>query len=348
MKIGKRMREALLISHIKPWYLILTVLIIVAYPHVFTKSFQQNLGILILMWACLGSAWNIFGGYTGQVSLGQAMFFGVGAYGAVLPFYYWNVTPWIGMLIGMFFATLLALLVALPIFKLSAQYFAIATMALGETVRIIAVNLPFTKGMMGIDFLNMKMNPWYSLQFRGKLHYYYFFGVILMIVISIMIYINSSRIGYYFRTIKVNQTAAESVGINARKYKTIALVISACIASLCGSFYAMYQTYIDPSTVFINTLSTKMIIMAVIGGVGTIYGPVIGAALIVPLGEYTRATIGATISGIDLVLYGVLIILTILYQPQGVLKLSGNLIDKVRKMTAGRSADFVKSLTKRR
>ena len=91
MKIGKRMREALLISHIKPWYLILTVLIIVAYPHVFTKSFQQNLGILILMWACLGSAWNIFGGYTGQVSLGQAMFFGVGAYGAVLPFYYWYV-----------------------------------------------------------------------------------------------------------------------------------------------------------------------------------------------------------------------------------------------------------------
>lgn len=86
MKIGKRMREALFISNIKPWHLILTVLIIIAYPHVFTKSFQQNLGILILMWACLGSAWNIFGGYTGQVSLGQAMFFGVGAYGAVLPF----------------------------------------------------------------------------------------------------------------------------------------------------------------------------------------------------------------------------------------------------------------------
>ncbi len=113
------------------------------------------------------------------------------------------------MLIGMFFATLLALLVALPIFKLSAQYFAIATMALGETVRIIAVNLPFTKGMMGIDFLNMKMNPWYSLQFRGKLHYYYFFGVILMIVISIMIYINSSRIGYYFQN---NQSKSDSGG----------------------------------------------------------------------------------------------------------------------------------------
>lgn len=313
-----QVRNSLQVSGISPVVLLIATVALIAYPLVFSTPFQRNLGILVLMWACLGSAWNIFGGYTGQVCLGTAMFFGMGAYGVVLPYYYWNITPWIGILIGMALATVLALLVAIPIFKLSAQYFSIATLALGETVRIIAVNLPVTKGMQGIDFLNMKDSFWYTLQTANKLPYYFMFAILLALVFCLMLWINNSQMGYYFRTIKANPVSAESIGINVRKYKTYALVLCACIASVCGSIYAVYQTYVDPATVLLGSLSTKMIIMAVIGGIGTVHGPILGAIILIPLSEYIRAANSGALPGIDLVIYGVLIILVILYQPDGV------------------------------
>jgi len=296
------------------------------------------LGIMTLMWMCLASAWNIFGGYTGQVSLGHAMFFGMGAYGAGLPFYYWNVTPWIGIFIGVALSIILALLVALPIFKLSAQYFAIATLALGETVRIIAVNLPITQGMRGIDILNFRVNPFYSLQFRIKLPYYYMYLFILLLVFAVMLFINCTKAGYYFRTIKANQTAAESIGIDSRKYKTIALVISAIICSLCGSLYLQYLFYVDPGTVFVGTVSTRMIIMAVIGGLATIQGPIIGALILVPLSEFTRVYFGSDIPGLDFVIYAVLVMLIVIYQPQGLVSFGKVVTKYFKKFTKRRNA----------
>ena len=314
-------RFALGESRIKPAVVVVVLAILLVYPFVFDSPFMRNLGIITLMWMCLGSAWNIFGGYTGQVSLGHAMFFGMGAYGVAIPFFYWRITPWIGLFIGIIGAVLLALLVALPIFRLSAQYFAIATVALGETMRIIAINTPITRGMRGIEWLDFTMNPLVSLQFRSRLPYYYAFVVVFILVICTMLYINCTRAGYYFKTIKANQTAAESVGIDTRKYKTIALVTSAIICSICGSIYAQYLLYIDPSTVFIGDVSTRMVLMAVIGGLATIQGPVIGALILVPLSEFTRIRFGSDIPGLDLVIYAVTIILVILYRPQGVVSI---------------------------
>ena len=315
-------------SRIKPAVAIVAIVILLAYPFIFNTPFMRNLGIITLMWMCLGSAWNIFGGYTGQVSLGHAMFFGVGAYGVAIPFFYWRITPWIGVLVGIVVAVLLALVVAIPIFRLSAQYFAIATIALGETVRIIAINLPITRGMRGLDWLDFTMNPLISLQFRSRLPFYFAFLVLFILVVCTMLYINCTKAGYYFRTIKANQTAAESVGIDTRKYKTYALVTSAIICSICGSIYAQYLLYIDPSTVFIGEISTRMVLMVVIGGIATIQGPIIGALILVPLSELTRIQFGADIPGLDLVLYAVTIILVILYKPQGVVSLG----DSIRKM----------------
>lgn len=320
-KIMKKMKSSLKTSGVSPAALSVCIVVILAYPYVFSSPFQRNLGILILMWGCLGSAWNIFGGYTGQVCLGTAMFFGMGAYGVVLPYYYWNITPWLGILIGIVLSVILALLVAVPIFKLSAQYFSIATMALGETVRIIMVNLPFTRGMQGIDFLNMKDSFWFTLQSSSKLPYYYMFAILTAGVFILMSWINTSKLGYYFRTIKANPISAESIGINVRKYKTYALILCAVIASLCGSVYVVYQAYVDPATVLLGALSTKMIIMAVIGGIGTVYGPMAGALILVPLGEYIRAANSGSLPGIDLVIYGVLIILVIMFQPDGIVSM---------------------------
>ena len=331
MKKQSLLQDSLKASGITPVGLLVAAVIIIGYPWVMNTPFERNLGILVLMWACLGSAWNIFGGYTGQVCLGTAMFFGMGAYGVALPYYYWNVTPWLGILVGIVLAVVLALLVAIPIFKLSAQYFSIATMALGETVRIIAVNLPITRGMQGMDFLNLKDNPWYTLQCSGKIYYYYIYAIVLALVCVLMLWIKNSQTGYYFRTIKANPVSAERIGINVRKYKTYALLMCAVVCSICGSFYACYQAYVDPSTVLLGGLSTKMIIMAVIGGIGTVHGPMIGALILIPLSEYIRAANSGRLPGIDLVIYGVLIILVILFQPEGIVDLVRKIVAKLRK-----------------
>lgn len=311
------------------WLLALAVLLL-GFPLVVKGRFEMNMAILILMWACLGSAWNIFGGYTGQVSLGNTIFFAIGAYSAAVPFVRWNITPWIGLFIGMILATIVAILLAWPIFKLSAQYFAIATVALGEAFRIAAVNFKFIGGATGVDILRPKANPWYAVQFISKIPYYYFFLGILVIVFFIMLYINSSKMGYYFRTIKANETAAASVGIDTRKYKTIAFIISACITSLCGSFYVQYQLYADPTTVLVGAISTKMIMMAVCGGLGTMAGPIIGAIILVPLAEYTRVNFASVIPGSDQVLFGALIILIIMFQPKGVIQIIKNVAEKIK------------------
>lgn len=337
-KVIKKCNSSLKTSGISSVVLLICILVILFYPHILSSPFQRNMGILILMWGCLGSAWNIFGGYTGQVCLGTAMFFGMGAYGVVLPYYYWNLTPWIGFLIGIILAVVLALLVAIPIFKLSAQYFSIATMALGETVRIIMVNLPVTKGMQGIDFLNMKDSFWYTLQSTSKLPYYYMFAILILAVFILMCWINTSQMGYYFRTIKANPVSAESIGIDVRRYKTYALILCAVIASLCGSIYVLYQAYVDPGTVLVSSLSTKMIIMAVIGGIGTVYGPMIGAVILVPLSEYIRAVNSGKLPGIDLVIYGILIILVVIYQPDGIASLLRKAVNFVRKKFAKEGA----------
>lgn len=324
-----KLRFMLKESKVNTKLLIILFVILLIYPAIVKGRFEQNMGILILMWACLGSAWNIFGGYTGQVSLGNAIFFGVGAYGSVVPYVKWNISPWIGMFIGMGLAIIVAVILAWPLFKLKAQYFAIATVALGETFRILAVNSKFVGGAAGVDILRPKASPWYAVQFMSKIPYYYFFLGILILVFLIMLYINSSKTGYYFRTIKANETAAASVGIDVRKYKTIAFIISACITSLCGTFYAQYQLYIDPITVFNSSISTRMIMMAVIGGLGTMSGPMLGALLLVPLSEYTRVNFASLIPGSDQVLFGALIILIILFQPKGLLEIILNIVKKV-------------------
>lgn len=312
------------------WRILLGVLLLlIALPLVLKGPFERNMAILILMWACLGSAWNIFGGYTGQVSLGNAIFFGVGAYGTVIPYVKWHITPWLGVFIGIGIAIIVALFLAWPIFKLSAQYFAIATVALGETFRIIAVNFGFIGGAAGVDFLDRKTPSIYSLQFLSKLPYYYGFLALMVGVVLVMLYINRSKLGYYFRAIKSNEVSAASSGIDTRKYKTIAFVISAVITAICGAMYAQYQLYIDPNTVFLGVISTRMIMMAVIGGLGTWYGPILGAVLLVPLSEYTRANFASVIPGSDQVLYGALILAIILLQPKGIAQIITDLMHKV-------------------
>lgn len=311
-------------------WLVLLFTILIILPFIITGRFQQNMLILILMWTSLGTAWNILGGYTGQVSLGNAIFFGIGGYSVAVLYTYWNVTPWLGIIIGISISILVSLLLALPLFRLNAQYFAIATVALGEVLRILAVNWDLIGGAGGISILDPSANSLYAMQFNSKVPYYYLFLVILVIVFVIMLYINSSRMGYYFRAIKANETSAASIGIDTRKYKTLAFAISAIITSVCGSIYVEYQLFVAPSTVFLNTVSMQMIMIAVFGGLGTIFGPALGALILVPLSEYTRVKFATILPGIDQVLYGSLIIIMVLFQPKGAFQVVKDVVNKIK------------------
>lgn len=294
---------------------------VLVYPALFRQPFPRDLAIKVFLFGGLAAAWNVLGGFTGQVSLGNAIFFGTGAYAAAAVQIHWGWTPWAGMLLGMATATALALLIGYPCFRLKGHYFAMATLAIGEVVSVLATNWEWVGGAVGL-YIPIREDTWAYFQFGStKLPYYFAMLLFLVLTLSASRWILSSRPGYYFRAIREDQEAARALGVPARNCKLAAIGISAALTSLGGSLYAQYVLFIDPSSVFPMMLSIQVVLIAILGGVGTLWGPVVGALLLVPLSEFTRIYIGGTGSGLDLIAYGFLIVLFSVLQPRGVLGL---------------------------
>ncbi|MCL5966740.1 MAG: branched-chain amino acid ABC transporter permease [Deltaproteobacteria bacterium] len=290
-----------------------------AYPFLFTRPFPQDLAIKVFLFGGLASAWNVLGGYTGQVSLGNAIFFGIGAYGAAVVQTQWGWTPWAGMAAGAAAAVLVGLFIGYPCFRLKGHYFAMATLAIGEVVAILVTNWSWVGGAIGL-YIPIREDTWAYFQFgRTKLPYYYVMLAYLVLAVSVPALLLRRRIGYCFRAIKEDQDAARALGVDARNYKLAAMGISAAITSAGGSLYAQYVLFIDPHSVFPMMLSIQVVLTAILGGVGTVWGPVVGALILIPLSEFTRIYIGGTGSGLDLIAYGLLIIAISVLQPRGVL-----------------------------
>ncbi len=289
------------------------------YPLVFTRPFPLDLAIKVFLYGGLAVAWNILGGFTGQVSLGNAIFFGIGAYAAAIVQTKWGWTPWVGMGLGAFAALFVGLLVGYPCFRLKGHYFAMATLAIGEVFALLFTNWSFAGGAVGL-YIPIREDTWAYFQFgTTKLPYYYVMLSFLAATVLMSALLRRSRIGYYFRAIKEDQDAARSLGVDARRYKLAAMGISAAATAVGGSLYAQYVLFIDPSSVFPMMLSIQLVLLAILGGVGTLWGPVVGTLILVPLSEFTRIYIGGTGSGIDLIAYGLLIVLISVLQPRGVL-----------------------------
>lgn len=289
------------------------------YPFVFRQPFPQDLAIKVFLFGGLASAWNILGGFTGQVSLGNAIFFGVGAYAAAVVQTQWGWTPWSGMLLGMGSAIGIGVLIGYPCFRLKGHYFAMATLAIGEVISILFMNWPWMGASIGV-YIPLRDDTWKYFQFgTTKLPYYYVTLAFLAATVALSALIRRSRSGYYFRAIREDQDAARSLGVPARGYKLAAMGISAALTSLGGSLYAQYVLFIDPHSVFPMMLSIQVVLIAILGGVGTIWGPVVGAMVLIPLSEFTRIYIGGTGSGLDLIAYGLLIVVLSVIQPRGVL-----------------------------
>ncbi|SHI67985.1 branched-chain amino acid transport system permease protein [Geosporobacter subterraneus DSM 17957] len=277
--------------------------------------------ILLVMYAALGQAWNIITGFTGQTSFGHAAFFGIGAYTSSVLFWRYMLSPWVGMLLGAVIATTVAFLVSYPCFKLKGHYFAIATLAIGEIIQQLFVSWEYVEGATGIS-LPVMGEGFLQLQFhRSKLPYFYIVYFLFILVLVTAYLVEHSKMGYYLKAIRESHEVSEAIGINPTEYKVYAMLISAFLTSIFGSFYASYILYIDPFMVFSLPLSMRIVLLTVLGGLGTLYGPIIGAAVLIPLSEYTRIFFGGTGKGIDLIIFGFLVVAVACYQPKGIVGL---------------------------
>jgi len=273
--------------------------------------------IMIFFWATLTCSWNIIGGIAGQISLGHAAFFGIGAYTSTILYLNLGISPWIGLLCGGLLATVVAAGISYPCFKLRGPFFTLATIAFGEVVAILATYFrELTGGAVGL-LIPFKPGIW-NLMFREKIYYYYIMLVVLMLVIFITYKIATSKMGYYLLSLREDDEAAGAIGINTARYKLYAVMVSAFFAGVAGVFYAQYILFIEPKTVFSAELSTQFALMSIIGGLGTVVGPILGAFILTPLGEFLRAWLGGSYSGLHIAIYGFILIVVVLMMPEGV------------------------------
>ncbi|HEV8437039.1 MAG TPA: branched-chain amino acid ABC transporter permease [Methylomirabilota bacterium] len=298
-------------------------LALLTFPLVFTKPFPRHVMITIFLYAMLAQAWNILAGYCGQISLGHAVFFGAGAYTSTVLVRQLGLTPWLGMLAGVVLAVLLSQIIGYPVFRLRGHYFAIATIAVGEIIQTLVINWDWVGGARGLFVPIKRPDSFLDFQFHeSKQTYYYIALGLLVVAVALTWRLERSRAGYYFRAIREDQDAAASLGIPVARYKQRAMALSAALTALGGTFYAQYILFIDPESVLPLSLSILICLVAVLGGVATLWGPLIGAAILVPLSEGTRIYLGGTGKAIDLVVYGALIMLISIIQPGGIMALA--------------------------
>lgn len=306
----------------QPWniFIILVFAALFLFPAFQSQQFIINSLCLILLYAFWASSWNILGGYAGQFSLGHACFLGIGAYTTGILFQHFNCSPWIGLMISGFIAGLVSLLIGIPCFRLSGSYFTLSTIALCSVIRIIFNTNRTLFGLETGAASGMKLSwrgAFIDMQFLDKRGFYYVILGMLILVLLISYTVQHSKMGYYLAAIRTNQDAAASLGVNVMGMKMTAMFISAFLTAMGGGIYAMFLQYIDPATVFSNSLSTKIMVLAVVGGSGTLWGPVVGAALLIPIQQILNSRLGASLAGIADVSYGVMLMFVIFCMPKG-------------------------------
>jgi branched-chain amino acid transport system permease protein len=295
--------------------------LVLAYP-LLVAGFPvyQRLGALVLLSAIGASAWNLIGGYAGQVSVGHAVFFGAGAYAALAGYAQFGLPPIAGAPIGAAVAILIAALIGVPTLRLSGHYFSMATIAVAELVRVLVTNWEWIGGAQGISGPAVPRTL-LDLSFTSALPYYYIFLAVLAAILLLTWRIEKSRMGFYLRAIKDSERAARSLGVAAGRCKLYALMLSAGLTALAGALYAIMFGFVDPESGCGILISVKMLIMAALGGAGLLFGPLVGALILVPLEEISNSLLGGRGAGLTFVVYGAMIVLIARFLPSGLLAL---------------------------
>lgn len=303
------------------YILMMVCAVVIVLPLIVKDVYLQNVLVLTLMYAALSQSWNILGGYCGQISLGHAIYFGVGAYATSFLYVSYGVSPWFGMIVGGVLSAALAVLLGYFCFGLKGHYFAIATIVIAEIGLLAVHNTEFLGGALGIQW-PFGNDSWLTLQFaRTKLPYIYV-ALALFVCTWIATYlVEGARSGFWWRALKDDPEAAESLGVQVLPSKMMAAGISAFFTAVLGAFYAAYVSYIDPDSVMSFRFSLLFALPAVLGGIGTLWGPAVGSLILIPITEITRSYLGGSGNGTDLIIYGGLIVIVSLAKPEGLLSL---------------------------
>ncbi|SAK91686.1 branched-chain amino acid ABC transporter [Caballeronia hypogeia] len=294
----------------------LALFALLAVPFALQSPFAFHLAVLVCIFGALATAWNIVGGFAGQLSLGHAVFYGIGSYAATLLVVHFGITPWLGMFAGAAISAAAAVVIAYPTLRLRGPFFALATIAFLEVCRLLTVHEEsWTGGSAGLNVpLNIGLQ-WMVL--REKWAYLLIAFGFLLVTLWAAWLIRRSRFGFYLIAVREREDAARAVGVNAVKVKIGAAVISAMLTSLIGSFHAMYLTFIDPSAAFSLELSIQIAMFALIGGLGSVAGPLAGTVLVLPIAELARGWLSSFGSGTHGFVYGVVLVLVVLFIPRG-------------------------------
>ncbi len=286
-------------------------------PFLTSNQFLLHLAITVLLWTLLGVSWNLLGGFAGQVSFGHATFFGVGAYATMILYLRLGLAPWYGMALGGAAAVLVSLPIGLICFRLRGPYFSLSTLAVAEIVRLIALNWDaLTNGPVGllITALPPVRLGGRVLDWESKAPFYFIIAALAALAMLATWQLSRARLGAYLLAIREDEDAAESVGIDTVRAKVLTLALSAFFTGLAGGFYGLYFRYVDPDAVFPIALSVEMVFIAVVGGLATVIGPVIGAVFLTTLGELFRERFQVG----HLIFYGLFMMLAIRYLPEGI------------------------------
>jgi branched-chain amino acid transport system permease protein len=295
----------------------LLALVLLALPLVMTSRFAIDIFIRILLFAFIGVAWNLIGGYAKQLSLGHAAYFGLGAYTSTILQIDFGISPWIGMVAGGVVAMLASLPIGALCFRLRGPYFAISTIATAQVLMLLFLKFrDFAWGAEGTTIPNLGNAP-LMMQFEAKAAYYYIALGLLAIGIVITYLIERSWMGYYLVAIGEDEDAAEAIGVNAPKVKREIYMISAFLTALAGTFYVQYIYFIDPNTAFSFNISVEAALVSIVGGVGTLWGPVIGTVLLETTSALLQSWLGSGLGGVQLTVYSLILIGVILWRPTG-------------------------------
>jgi branched-chain amino acid transport system permease protein len=300
------------------WRVALLAAAALAAPLFVQGAFYHRVLALILLAAISASAWNILGGYAGQISFGHAMFFGAGAYMPALVYAQWHAAPALGVPLGVAVSLGIAAVIGVPTFRLQGHYFSMATIAVAELIRILVSNWRLLGAAVGLQGPATARTVW-DLTFRGSLPYYYIFLGVLAALLTITAAMERSRMGYYLRAIRSGERAARSLGVPARRYKLYALFLSAAFTALAGALYLLMIGFVDPDSGLGILVSVQMVIVAALGGAGTLFGPLLGAAILIPLQQTANVLFGGGGTGATYIFYGGIIIVLSRFEPGGLL-----------------------------
>jgi branched-chain amino acid transport system permease protein len=318
----------------KPHLIALGAIVVLCAAAAFGLHDTVTLDLLftLLLYAVLGQSWNWISGYAGNISFGHAIFFACGAYASALCVTH-GLSPWLAFPAGALVAALLAGVTGFPTLALRGHYFSIATIAVAALVEVFVRTSPWLGGANGFEL--PIASGWAALQFSQKGPYVLLALALFTIVQLATMGLERSRLGYYLRALRANHAAAASVGIDERRWKLIAFAWSAVMASAAGVLYAQYTLFVDPPSTIALAISIDIALIGVVGGIGTLWGPAVGALVYVVLAKGVALQIGGTGKGYDLVIYGAIICIIAAWRPHGIV---GTIVDALRRRRGSATA----------